>query len=104
MVFKLLQEVRAFDLPPLRHPEFRMAVHRASDRPHAIGHQLAFTILRDGSVEDVSWIQRSGSAAFDLEARGSIETAGLRQAFGPLPDGYPSDQLRVSFFFDPTRY
>ncbi len=32
VVFKLLQEVRAFDLPPLRHPEFRMAVHRASDR------------------------------------------------------------------------
>ena len=77
-------------------------------RPPAGGRQLsaelAFTILRDGSVEDVSWIQRSGSAAFDLEARGSIETAGLRQAFGPLPDGYPSDQLRVSFFFDPTRY
>jgi outer membrane biosynthesis protein TonB len=77
-------------------------------RPPTGGRQLqaelAFTILRDGSVEEVSWVSRSGNPAFDLEARGAIETAGRRGAFGPLPDNYPSDQLRVSFFFDPTRY
>jgi TonB family protein len=66
--------------------------------------ELAFTILRDGSVEDVSWVRRSGNPAFDLEARGAIEAAGRRGVFGPLPDEYPSDRLRVSFFFDPTRY
>jgi TonB family protein len=66
--------------------------------------ELAFTILRDGTVEDMSWVRRSGSPTFDLEARGAIEAAGRRGAFGPLPTGYPSDQLRVSFFFDPTRY
>lgn len=66
--------------------------------------ELAFTILRDGSVESVSWVRRSGDPGFDLEARGAIETAGRRGVFGPLPDGYPSDHLRVSFFFDPTRY
>lgn len=66
--------------------------------------ELAFTVLKDGSVEDVSWVRRSGNPAFDLEARGAIEAAGRRKAFGPLPRDYPADQLRVSFFFDPTRY
>ena len=32
VVFRLLQDVRAFDLPPLRHADFRMAVHRATDQ------------------------------------------------------------------------
>ncbi len=77
-------------------------------RPPAGGQQLraelAFTIFRDGTVGDVRWIRRSGIPAFDLDARGAIETAGRRRAFGPLPDDYPVDQLRVSFFFDPTRY
>jgi len=77
-------------------------------RPPTGGHQLraelAFTILQDGSVEDVGWVLRSGNPAFDLEARGAIEAAGRRGVFGPLPGEYPSDQLRVSFFFDPTRY
>jgi outer membrane biosynthesis protein TonB len=66
--------------------------------------ELAFTIQRDGSVADLAWVRRSGDPAFDLEARGAIEAAGRRGAFGPLPEDYPSDRLRVSFFFDPTRY
>lgn len=77
-------------------------------RPPAEGRQLraelAFTVLRDGSVIDVAWVTRSGDPGFDLEARGAIEAAGRRKAFGALPEGYPADQLRVSFFFDPTRY
>ena len=77
-------------------------------RPPAGGRQLraelSFSITRDGSVEDVSWVRRSGMPEFDLEARGAIEAAGRRGAFGQLPEGYPSDRLRVSFFFDPTRY
>jgi TolB protein len=32
VVFKLLQDVRAFDLRPLPHPDARMAIHRASDQ------------------------------------------------------------------------
>ena len=66
--------------------------------------ELAFTLLRDGSVADVAWVRRSGNPAFDLEARGAIEAAGRRGVFGALPAAYPSDQLRVSFFLDPTRY
>jgi TolB protein len=31
VVFRLLQDVRAFELPPLRHPDVRLAVHQASD-------------------------------------------------------------------------
>ncbi|MGD2153836.1 MAG: hypothetical protein PVG79_11270 [Gemmatimonadales bacterium] len=31
VVYRLLQEVRAFELPPLRHPQFRYALHAAAD-------------------------------------------------------------------------
>jgi TolB protein len=31
VVYMLLQEVRAFELPPLRHPQFRYALHAAAD-------------------------------------------------------------------------
>lgn len=64
--------------------------------------ELSFVIRRDGSVADINWIDRSGNLGFDLEARGAIETAGRKGMFGPLPDAYPRDQLRVSFYFDPT--
>ncbi|KPK79563.1 MAG: hypothetical protein AMS25_12295 [Gemmatimonas sp. SM23_52] len=32
VVYRLLQDVRAFELPPLQHPAFRMAVHSAADQ------------------------------------------------------------------------
>ncbi|MFQ5689296.1 MAG: TonB C-terminal domain-containing protein [Gemmatimonadota bacterium] len=69
----------------------------------ALRAEIVFVILKDGSVTDLEWRRRSGDAAFDLEARGAIETAGRSRAFGPLPDAYPGDRLRVSFFFDPSR-
>lgn len=64
--------------------------------------EISFTIRENGSVTDIRWVQRSGALSFDLEARGAIEAAGNRQAFGPLPERYPRDRLRVSFYFDPT--
>jgi hypothetical protein len=52
-------------------------------------------------LDDIGWAQKSGVTAFDLEAQGAVEAAGRSLAFGPLPKGYPRDQLRVSFYFDP---
>ena len=59
-------------------------------------------IHRDGSVTDIEWVRRSGSAQFDLLCSSAVESAGRDQAFGPLPDTYARDELLVSFFFDPT--
>lgn len=64
--------------------------------------EIAFVIDRNGSVTDIEWVHRSGDLTFDLEARGAVEAAGRAQAFGPLPERYPRDRLRVSFFFDPS--
>lgn len=64
--------------------------------------EISFVIHRDGSVSDLEWVRRSGSSTFDLVSLGAVESAGRSRAFGPLPEGYPRDQLRVSFYFDPT--
>lgn len=82
-------------------------VNRYWRPPTGVEHlraELSFVIHQDGSVSDIEWVRRSGNTAFDLEARGAVEAAGRRKAFGPLPDDYPRDRLRVSFFFDPTVY
>ncbi|UCG75798.1 MAG: TonB C-terminal domain-containing protein [Gemmatimonadota bacterium] len=63
--------------------------------------EIVFVIESDGTVREVEWVQKSGDASFDLEARGAVEAAGRSRAFGPLPEGYPRDRLRVSFYFDP---
>lgn len=69
----------------------------------SLSAELAFVIGEDGSVSDIEWIRRSGSPVFDLAARGAVEKAGTDRAFGPLPERYPLDRLRVTFFFDPRR-
>lgn len=65
--------------------------------------EISFLVLRDGSVRDIRFVTRSGSFAFDLNAQGAIEAAGNTRAFGPLPDGWESDVLPVSFYFKPTQ-
>lgn len=64
--------------------------------------EIAFVILKDGSVRDIEFVKRSGNYAFDLGARGAIESAGEARAFGPLPDAYEGDALPISFFFTPA--
>jgi len=64
--------------------------------------EVRFLIHRDGSVSDLTFIRRSGSFSFDLEAQGAVEAAASALAFGPLPDGFPDDVLPVVFSFDPT--
>ena len=79
-------------------------VYRRWDRPSgaaSLQAEVAFLILRDGSVREIKFIRSSGNFAFDLDAQGAIEAAGNARAFGPLPDGYPADVLPVSFYFTP---
>lgn len=79
-------------------------VYRRWDRPSgaaSLQAEVAFLLLRDGSVREIKFIRSSGNFAFDLDAQGAIEAAGNARAFGPLPDGYPADVLPVSFYFTP---
>lgn len=61
--------------------------------------EVRFVIRRDGSVIGFSFVTKSGSYAFDLEAQGAVEAAAT--AFGPLPQGFRDDALPVVFSFDP---
>ena len=64
--------------------------------------EVRFIIRRDGSVNDFSFVTRSGNYAFDLDAQGAVEAAAAARAFGPLPDAFPDDALPVVFSFDPS--
>lgn len=75
---------------------------RPPDTARPLRAEIRFVIERSGRVIDVEWIQKSGDATFDLEARGAIEAAARADAFGPLPEAFPFDQLQVSFYFDPS--
>jgi protein TonB len=63
--------------------------------------EFTFLILRDGTVREIKTFRSSGNFAFDLDAQGAIEAAANAKAFGPLPDGYPSDVLPITFYFAP---
>lgn len=78
-------------------------VYRRWDAPGrtALRAEVFFLILRDGSVRDIRFVNRSGSFTFDLNAQGAIEAAGNARAFGPLPDGFANDVLPISFYFAP---
>ncbi len=78
-------------------------VYRRWRRPSgqvSLRAEVLFVVHRDGSISNFQFVKRSGNFGFDLEAQGAIEAAA--NAFGPLPEGYPSDVLPVSFFFDPS--
>ena len=75
---------------------------RPPDSAQPLEAEIRFVIDRSGEVSDVDWLRRSGNSTFDLEARGAIEAAARADAFGPLPEAFPFDQLQVSFYFDPS--
>ena len=80
-------------------------VHRRWQRPSgnvSFRAEVQFFIHRDGSVSNFRFVTRSGNFGFDLEAQGAIEAAANAGAFGPLPEGFASGVLPVSFFFDPS--
>lgn len=63
--------------------------------------EVMFLIHRDGTISNLRFNIPSGSYAFDVEARGAVESAAQAGAFGPLPRGFPDDVLPVIFSFDP---
>jgi len=65
----------------------------------ALEAEVSFLVHRDGSVSQIHFVKRSGNFAFDLEAQGAIEKAGVLNAFGPLPKSWASDVLFVRFYF-----
>ncbi|TFG66734.1 MAG: hypothetical protein E4H28_01025 [Gemmatimonadales bacterium] len=75
---------------------------RPPDTARPLAAEIRFVIDRSGEVSDIEWVRRSGNTTFDLEARGAIEAAARADAFGPLPNAFPFDQLQVSFYFDPS--
>jgi hypothetical protein len=80
-----------------------LQVHRHfrwSGAGHLTG-QVGFFIRRDGSVEGIQVLSRSGDVNFDFSAMAAVEQAGRRGAFGPLPDGWVQDRLFVRFRFVP---
>jgi len=72
----------------------------------ALSAEVAFLIRRDGSVTpgSIRLVTKSGSFAFDTDARGAVEEAATARAFGPLPDGFKDDVLPVIFRFDPKAF
>jgi TonB family protein len=63
--------------------------------------KVAFYISRDGTIGGLRIVDRSGDLNFDMEAMSAVEQAGLRGAFGPLPDGWLADKLWIRFAFLP---
>lgn len=63
--------------------------------------EVTFVILRDGTVRDIRVATPSRNFSFDLGARGAVEAAANSRAFGPLPEGFPSGVLQISFWFVP---
>lgn len=60
---------------------------------------VSFSILADGSVEDVRVLQRSGVTVLDLAAQRAVLTAA---PFGPLPKSYGTNRYTIQAVFKPT--
>lgn len=79
-------------------------VYRRWQRPagsSALRTEVTFVILRDGTVRDIRVATRSRIFSFDLGAQGAVEAAANARAFGPLPEGFPSEVLQISLWFVP---
>jgi outer membrane biosynthesis protein TonB len=63
--------------------------------------EVLFTIHRDGASTDLAFGKRSGNVAFDYTAMEAAECAGQAGRFGPLPDDFPWEAVRIQFTFEP---
>ena len=60
---------------------------------------VTFTILADGSLEDVKLTQPSGVTLLDLAAQRAVDSA---SPFGPLPKNYGTNRYTIHAVFQPT--
>ncbi|MDE2762005.1 MAG: TonB C-terminal domain-containing protein [Gemmatimonadota bacterium] len=58
---------------------------------------VTFRIRRDGTTTGMEVAEPSGNHAFDIDALGAVECAGMNDRLGPLPDEYPFSILPVRF-------
>lgn len=96
------------DGPPFPFPEYITKIvnevyrrwNQSGMRP-GLRAQVAFVIMRDGTVPDSSIRVEttSRSSVFDNNGMAAVEAAGAQRAFGPLPSGYNSASLPVLFNF-----
>jgi TonB family protein len=70
-------------------------IHAGSWQPFTV----SFTIMADGSVNDVKVVQGSGVFTLDLAAQRAISSAA---PFGPLPKNYGTDRYTIQALFKPT--
>jgi TonB family protein len=61
---------------------------------------VSFTIVADGSVEDVQVIQSSGATLLDLAAKRAVMSAG---PFAALPKTYGTNRYTIQAVFRPTQ-
>ncbi|HET7459929.1 MAG TPA: hypothetical protein VFJ82_01725 [Longimicrobium sp.] len=57
--------------------------------------EACFTILRDGTVDDIEVNRVRGGFAFKMAVTEAVEQAGLHKAFGTLPRAFGADELPV---------
>jgi hypothetical protein len=57
--------------------------------------EVCFTILRDGTTDDIAVNRVRGGFAFRIAVEEAVEQAGLRKAFGALPRAFGADELPV---------
>ncbi|HWV56750.1 MAG TPA: TonB family protein [Longimicrobiales bacterium] len=90
------------------YPEYLENIMRQAQRffgawtgTRGLSAEVYFVIRRDGSVEGIRILRSSGNFRFDLQAQAAIEAAGGQRAFGPLPQGFQGDALRIAIEFQP---
>jgi hypothetical protein len=57
--------------------------------------EVCFTILRDGTTDDIEVARVRGGFAFRMAVEEAVEQAGLHKAFGSLPRAFGADELPV---------
>jgi outer membrane biosynthesis protein TonB len=90
-----------FPFPEYLRNIMNQVLRRWSPPGGTLRAEVAFLILKDGTVRDIRFLTRSGNFSFDLDAQGAIESAGNAKAFGELPDGFDANVLQVTFVFEP---